>query len=202
MVPETIPSPYVGDQKPDTLSADGKPTQRRPTLVRKREETSLDQDDQTTAWPPSKKARVAFNEDVEVNVVDEPWDKTAELIKEEVRRALQRHANGDSEGYNKIVQVYATEEPDAEPPSAEALKHYTAALLSNVALLNRSTSRLVQLVLKIDWVRRESGFVSLYTKFLGNLVSAQGMWLRDVMERLVRMFVAGTDQLLYQRTCD
>ena len=232
MVPETIPSPLVGAPESDTSSITDKILSRRSPLVRKREDVKeeedeeklsrspvkkakvafngdievkdedlnikeedikvKDEDEEKVSLKPGKKARVAFNEDVEVNLVDD-WNKAPELIREEVHRALKRHALGDSDGYDKIKQVYKQDgQADGEVPSAEVVKYHTAALLSNVALLDRSCSGLVYLVLRSDWVWQDDEYVSLFTKLLGNLVSAQGVWLGAAMEMLVRMFLAGT----------
>ena len=157
-----------------------------------------DEDKEEVSLSSVKKARVAFNEDVEVNLVDD-WNKAPELIREEVHRALKRHAFGDSDGYDKIKQVYKKDgQVDGEVPSPEVVKYHTAALLSNVALLDRSCSGLVYLVLGSDWVWQDDDYVSLFTKLLGNLVSAQGIWLGAAMEMLVRMFLAGTDMLYFR----
>ena len=196
MVPESIFSSLVGAAKPDTSSIADGVLSPRSTLVRKREDANIDLDEEEEEEyrpsSPVKRAKVAFSEDVEVNLVDD-WDKAPELIREEVHRALKRQAQGDSDGYDKIKQVYKTiGRLDDEVPSAETVRYHTVALLSNVELLNRSCSGLVRLVLRSEWVRQDDEYVSLFTKFLEYLVSAQVIWLEEVMEMLVGKFAAGT----------
>ena len=201
MVSTITSSPLAGGTKPSITPTTAKHLSRRPTLVRKRDETDLDRISEHLPSSPTKRARIAFNEDVEVKVMDDDgWDKRREIIREEVGRALQRHASGDSEGYEKLTQVYAAEGPSAELPSNKELKYHTAALLSNVALLNRSCSNLVRAVLRSDWVRRDDDYVSLFTKFLCNLISAQALWLASTLETLVDTFLTSMATNLYPRT--
>ena len=188
----------VGSTEPTSIPGRGKSLSRRPTLVRKRSEAGLDLSRHDPPSSPSKRVKVAFNEDVEVKLVDE-WDRAPEIVREEVNRALRRYTHGDFEGYQRLVNIYSVNEGQAEIPSNSDLEHHTAALLSNVALLNRSCSSLVRAVLHSDWVRRDEHYVSLFTKFLGNLVSAQGAWLAETLESLVASFVRGTSTVcLYQ----
>lgn len=64
---------------------------------------------------PRKKARVQFDEDVEMREI--PYnnkvqngshgttDKSAAVVREEVRRAIQRHVSGgDSEAYDRVKE--------------------------------------------------------------------------------------------------
>ena len=153
-----------------------KPLLRRPTLVRKR-----DDDDEAPPSSPGKRAKVTFDSDVEVRVVDE---NVQNIIHEEVRQAFTRRARGDSSGYLKVKDVYAQKD-GKEDLSPRDVKHYTTALLANVGALNKQSSDLVHAVLSSDWLGREEGYVTLYVRLLANLVSAQGIFLAETIRMLV-----------------
>lgn len=158
---------------------------RRPTLVRKRED-----DDEAPPSSPGKKARVTFDSDVEVRLVS-AWEKAPHLIQEEVRRAFTKRALGDDSGYDKLKDIYSKKNPNEEEMGSVTLKHYTIALLANVSALNKSNSDLVHIVLSGDWLARTDDYVNLYVRLLANLVSAQGVFLADVVRMLVNNLTAG-----------
>lgn len=121
------------------------------------------------------------------------WDneKAPQLIQEEVRRALEQHALGDNSGYNQLKDVYVAKSKAEDAPSTTTLRNYTQALLGNVSSLNRSCSGLVQVILESQWLGRQNDYFTLYVRFLANLVSAQGVFLVDVLRMLVGNFAAG-----------
>ena len=167
-----------------TLSATTKPTVRRPTLIRKRGDTDLDSSRHSTPSSPSKRAKVTFDNEVEVRVMDE-WEKAPAVVREEVRRALDRHAVGDDTTYDQVKEIYTKKVAGQDAPSTATLRSYTAALTSNVSALNRSCSGLVLTVLQSEWTAKDDQYITVYLRFLGNLVSAQGVYLADVLKMLV-----------------
>ena len=177
------------DRQTPTIPA--KATARRPTLVRKRGDTDLDNDANTVPQSPEKRARVSFDEDVQVRFMGD-WEKTPEVIRDEVRRALERHALGDDASYDRVKEIYITEPTAEDAPSPSTLKNYTAALLAHVSTLNRSCSGLVHAILTSEWLGREETYISLFMRFLGTLVSAQGVYLGDVLKMLVENLTNGT----------
>lgn len=158
-----------------------KPLLRRPTLVRKRDD---DDDDEEPPSSPGKRAKVTFDSDVEVRVMDE-WEKAPGLIQEEARRAFAKRALGDNSGYDKLKDVYTPKKDEEEEPSSTTIKNYTIALLGNVSSLNKSNSELVHLVLKSEWLGRQDDYIAVYVRLLANLVSAHGIFLGDTMRMLV-----------------
>ena len=167
-----------------TLSAPTKTTMRRPILTRKRDETDLDSNRHSTPSSPSKRAKVTFDNEVEVRVMDE-WEKAPAVVREEVRRALDRHAAGDDSTYDQVMDIYTKKAVGEDTPSTSTLRSYTAALTSNVSALNRSCSGLVLTVLRSEWTAKDDQYITVYLRFLSNLVSAQGIYLADVLKMLV-----------------
>ena len=159
----------------------------RPKLVRKRSDDDIDSKMGSHSSPrsPSKKARrVSFDDKVEVRFLDS-GEKPLEIVREEVKWALERHAKGDDMLYAQILELYIAR-PDAEDaPSVATLRNYTTALLSQVSRLHNSCSKLVHAVLRSQWLGRTETYVTLFSRFLGSLVSAQGGFLGDVLRMLV-----------------
>ena len=153
--------------------------QRRPTLVRKRHDIKDD-----SPPSPGKRAKVSFDSNVEMRLVED-WEKAPQLIQEEVRHALEQHALGDNSGYLRVKEVFIPKDNVEDEPSSTTIWNYTSALLGNVSSLNRSCSDLVHVVLKYQWLARLDDYVTLYTRFLANLVSSHGVFLADVLRMLV-----------------
>jgi RNA polymerase I-specific transcription initiation factor RRN3 len=152
---------------------------------------------------PRKKTRVQFDEDVEMREIsynaetqgEGQWttEKSAAVVREEVRRAIQRHVSGgDSEAYDRVKEVFsinprrldANGMPPSNLPTHTTLKHHLMGLLSNVAALDRSCNGLVQAVLDSEWLGRDESYIKLYIRFLGNLAAAQGSYLGSVLKML------------------
>lgn len=145
---------------------------------------------------PKKRARVQFESDVEMRRLQTPADgeeneKSAAVVREEVRRAIQRHVSGtDSEAYDRIKEIFSIDPKKAEEdgsyePTHTTLKRHLMGLLSNVAALDRNCSGLVNAVLSSEWLGRDDSYVKLFIRFLGNLAAAQGGYLRSVLKMLV-----------------
>ena len=116
-------------------------------------------------------------------------------MREEIRRALQRHVSGaDSEGYDQIKEIFTTDPKEApneatsEIPSPTLIKRHMMGLLSNVAALNRDCSGLVHAVLGSEWLGRDESYVKLFVRFLGNLATTHAGYMRAVLKMLVNYF--------------
>ncbi|KAL8734149.1 MAG: hypothetical protein Q9166_001634 [cf. Caloplaca sp. 2 TL-2023] len=157
---------------------------RKSTLVRKREN-----DDMLAPSSPSKRSKVSFDSDVEVRMVEE-CEKSPAVIQDGVRRALLKRAAGDNTGYDRMKAIYIPAEDDQDEPSFATVRNHTAALLSNVSMLNKSCADLVHAVLSSDWLGRSEEYVHLFTQFLANLVSTQALYLPDVLRMLVENITA------------
>ena len=157
---------------------------RRPTLVRKRDDTDLALGASSGPESPGKRARVTFDNHVEVRTVA-PWEELPEIIQEEVRRAIDLYHMGDDTGYNKIQDVFAARSDAEEFLSETTFINYVLALLSYASQLDRSCSSLVHAVLNTNWLGRDENAATVYIRFLGSLVVAQGCYLMDVLRKLV-----------------
>lgn len=149
---------------------------------------------------PPKRARVQFDASAEKGRVhdDTQREKSVALIREEIRRAIQRHVSGtDSEGYDQIMEVFTTDpkklydEDSPEIPSPTAMKRHLSGLLSNVSSLDRNCSGLVHAVLSSEWLGRDESYIKLFIRFLGNLSAAHTGYLRSVLKMLVNYFGEG-----------
>lgn len=166
------------------VAPETKPLLRRPTLVRKRDDTDMDLDAISVPPSPGKRSKVTFDTDVKIRIMDE-WEKGAELIREEVRRAIEKRARDENTGYDRVKEVFTIEPTAEDVPSPTTMRNYLLALLSNVASLNKSCSGLVHAVLESQWLGRDEAYVALYIRFLGTLVSAQGGFVGAVLRMLV-----------------
>ncbi|PWY86868.1 RNA polymerase I-specific transcription initiation factor RRN3 superfamily [Aspergillus heteromorphus CBS 117.55] len=146
---------------------------------------------------PRKRSRVTFNRDVSYH--NEPErkrqpEKSVAVVREEVRRAIQRHVSGTgSEAYDCIKERFSLDPRRRDQdnmfaydvPTNTSLRHHLLGLLSNVASLDRSCNGLVHAVLNSVWLGRDESYIKLYIRFIGNLAAAQGSYLGPVLKMLV-----------------
>ncbi|QSS61676.1 RNA polymerase I-specific transcription initiation factor RRN3 [Histoplasma capsulatum] len=120
-------------------------------------------------------------------------EKSTAMVREEVRRAIQRHLIGDSEAYDRVKEIFAADptelEDDGSPvydlPSPTSLRNHLLGLFSNVSALDGSCSGLVHAVLRSEWLGRDEEYVKLFVRFLGTLAAARGTYLNSVLRVLV-----------------
>ena len=125
---------------------------------------------------------------------DETIETPFFLINEEVRLAFDKHGWSDDSGYDKIKNMYSSKKDPKDEVSSTVLEAYTAALLSNVVRLNRTSSDLVHTVINSQWLGREDEYAKLFTKLLGSLVAQHGQYLGEVLRMLVENLTSGKRQ--------
>lgn len=197
--------PVAAPYEPKALPKPSKPLLRRPTLsgtIRKSDDADLSDELLST---PTKRARVTFNPTVEEKVMEaySVKGRSAEVIRAEVRRAIESHKRGEGGDYDALKDVFAPrdkvepgdvdEEDEDEEAAALArvdLKTYLVVLTNHVSSLKGCTG-LVRSVLACDWIGRDTGFVKAYIQFLAHLTSAHGGYLRLVLDMLVGYFLGG-----------
>ena len=161
--------------------------------------------------PRKKRARVTFEMDLPASnqecaagqdqmqgpngAVDRPasTEKSAALVREEVRRAIQRHLAGDSDAYDRIKEIFTADptklEDDGSPvydlPTHASLKNHLQGLQANVAALDGNCNGLVHAVLSSQWIGRDEKYVKQFVRFLGTLAVAKGAYLNSVLKMLV-----------------
>lgn len=136
-----------------------------------------------------KRYKVQFNKADDKTEVF--WsDKSQHLVKEEVRRALERYTavDGDSTAYDSLKEILTTRPTANDAPSPTLLKRYIVALTSHATLLGKRCSGLVRAILDCSWLGRDDDFIGYYRRLLVNLISAHGGHAQVVMEALVDRF--------------
>lgn len=193
--PSTPSTVFPPTPSPSTLAAKlpVKPLLRRSTLsgtIRKRDEYEVDIDIDPISPPtsPGKRLRVTFNPEVLVKTMDDQNEKSIELVREEVRNALDSKISGQDAAYVRLRSILKTRPTSADAPSNATLRNYVIALTTNVAKLNSSCRGLIEDVLACDWLGRRDDFINSYIRFLGNLVSVQGGYIGAVITMLVGKF--------------
>ncbi|CAJ2501551.1 Uu.00g044040.m01.CDS01 [Anthostomella pinea] len=148
---------------------------------------------------PRKRQRVEF--DMNNIEVHEIGARSFEEIKQEVKKALDRHERGDDEEYDMLKETLGGKQPfydeddeDLNPTvparQRQELKGYLVALLSFTPRMGRSCDGLVRSVLQCQWLGRDDQFANIYIQFLASLVSAQGGRLTQVLSMIVSKFSA------------
>jgi RNA polymerase I-specific transcription initiation factor RRN3 len=184
IVPQRPSEPLTLKSKPI------KPLLRR-AAIRKSDDAGLDGD--VLSRPPSpKKAKVTFSSQVE-EYSPRPSMRSLESVRGEVRRAIEGHGRGDSEGYDTIKEIFAPRRggDDATDLDQGGMRQYLLALASCASSLNRGCKGLVGSLLACEWMGRDEAFVKVYVQFLGSLVSTQGIYVSSVLGMLVGHFLGG-----------
>jgi RNA polymerase I-specific transcription initiation factor RRN3 len=190
-----------------------KPLLRRSTLsgtVRTRDEAGLDDESDismTAPSSPSKRAKtVSFSELVDEQAISpfQTLDLDLESVRSDVRRAIEGHVRGIvEEGYDALKDMFrpVRKGMSGTGPSNDTLRANLLALTGCVSLLGKSCSSLVKLMLEFEWMGRDEGLVKVYVHFLGNLASAQGVYVESVLAMLVEKFTGSKYSLLSMCDC-
>lgn len=134
---------------------------------------------------PSKRPRVKFDADVDIVSADDEDDLDPLVVKEQVRRAIERHLSHDSESYERLKGIFAADPDKETSPSTKVLKCHILALEANVAKLRKECGSLVQTVIQSEWVGRDDNYVAVFVRLLGALAVAQGGFVSSIVGMLV-----------------
>ena len=134
---------------------------------------------------PSKRSRVTFDSDVEIVSADDDEELDPLVVKEQVRRAIERHLFRTDEAYERIKGYFTCSPEKSNAPSTKVLKVHLQALLANVTSLGKDCSDLVNAVLYSEWVGRDDTYYALFVRFLNNLAAAQHGYQSKIMSVLV-----------------
>ncbi|EOD49013.1 RNA polymerase i-specific transcription initiation factor rrn3 family protein [Neofusicoccum parvum] len=157
------------------------------SLKRKHTEPDSDNDGYPTG-NAAKRPRVSFDASVDIRFLEDFDEKGIELIREEVRRGIEKHVAGDSTIYDEIKTLFKTRPTAKDAPSTKLLGKYVMALIGNVSLLNKNCSGLAHAILDCQWLARDEGFTRLYFTLLANLMSAHGGYTSQILQSLVKYF--------------
>lgn len=188
--PASIRPPPTTVQSTPNLKSVSRPISisRRSTLKRSIDDSSL----APLSSSPSKKHRVKFDADVDIVSADDDDDLDPLVVKEQVRRAIERHYNHDSESYERIKSVFGADSDKESSPSTRILKTHLLALEANISRLGKQCGSLVQAVIQSEWVGKDDNYVTLFVRFLGNLAVAQGGYINSIIGMLVDLL--GTEK--------
>jgi RNA polymerase I-specific transcription initiation factor RRN3 len=155
----------------------------------KRKNPDFSSDVENTNSSQLKRRRVAFNPDVDVRILSDENDKSLELVHEEVRRAIEKHAAGDKAAYDMLKGLFREDPKSTSAPLTALLQKYVIALTNNVHLLDYSCKGLVHAMIDCSWTARNDSFVRTYRSFLNSLLSIQSGYMSTVLQVLVVMFL-------------
>ncbi|KAF2719908.1 RNA polymerase I-specific transcription initiation factor RRN3 [Polychaeton citri CBS 116435] len=161
-----------------------------PLVGVKRDSSYLDTDSDTQLLSSSTK-KLRFDDNVDVRIMDDWNEKSLELVREEVRLAVDQHSteSGDADDvqYARLVQLLNVDVGDGDAPGSRLLKKYLVALSGQVSRL-KGCGKLVMAILDLSWLGRDDEFISLYARFLALLASAHSRYILPITERLVSNF--------------
>ncbi|KAF2266008.1 RNA polymerase I-specific transcription initiation factor RRN3 [Lojkania enalia] len=167
------------------------------SLKRKHSDSHLNADDFPSAQ--IKRRRVTFDPEVDVHILPDVNEKSLELVGEEVRRALERHEEGDNADYDQIRQLLGLKPTSADAPLTSLLQKYVIALTNHAPLLDRKCTSLVHAIIDSSWIARNEQFVRCYRHLLWSLLSVHPGYTSSVLHMLVNMFVDLPSPLLRQQ---
>ncbi|KAI2776066.1 RNA polymerase I-specific transcription initiation factor RRN3 [Daldinia loculata] len=168
------------------------------TTKRTSDDAGLDSDSMEAPESPRKRQKVEF--DLNNIEIHEIGIRSVDEVKQEVRKALDRHDQGDDEDYDILKETLSgkqssyedDEDEDADPTlpakRRQELKVYLISLASFSPRLGRSCDGLVKGVLQCQWLGRDEQFAKIYVQFLAALVSAQGARLTQVLSSILDRF--------------
>jgi RNA polymerase I-specific transcription initiation factor RRN3 len=140
--------------------------------------------------PPAKRPKVQFSSDNKVFTLKN-WDddKTLSLVREEVRRALEKHAARESSLYDGLREILTIKPTATEAPSSTLLKRYMVAITGLCSVMGRKGGALVKSITEMHWLGRDEEFVVLYRRLLANIISTYGGYSHEILGSLVDRFM-------------
>ena len=159
------------------------------SLKRKQTEPSSSPVAEKTGPGQAKRRRVTFDPEVDVRILCDPNEKSLELVGEEVRRAIEKHAAGEKAAYDGLKALFKEAPTSATAPLSRLLQKYVIALTDNTPLLDANCKGLVHAVIDCSWIARNDDFLRSFQIFLRRLLSVQSGYMSTVLQMLVDMFL-------------
>ncbi|KAJ4352861.1 DNA independent RNA polymerase I transcription factor [Ascochyta clinopodiicola] len=156
------------------------------SLKRKQRDASSDAENDTVAQV--KRRRVTFDPDVDVRIVTDV-EKSTELVAEEVRRAIEKHAAGEKGEYDQLRSLFSDSPTAPGTAHSALLQKYVIALTDVVPLLDYNCKGLVHAIIDCCWIARNEHFVRSYRNLLRSLLSVHPAYMSTVLQMLVSMFL-------------
>lgn len=136
----------------------------------------------------AKKRKVAFSSEPSIHVLDDHGEKSATLVREEIRHAITQHLADVQAEYNEIVHILSLEPHDEDAVSDSLLSKYLVGLTSNASMLSRSCADLVHAALGMKWLDRDEKIVQNYIRFLSHLAISNSGYVSAILKMLVDNF--------------
>jgi RNA polymerase I-specific transcription initiation factor RRN3 len=155
----------------------------------KRKQSDANYENDMILSSQTKRRRVTFDPEVDVRMLADPDEKSLELVGEEVQRALEKHAVGDTISYDQIRTLFTEKPTSSNAPLTRLLHKYLIALTNNAPHLDHSRRGLVHAIIDCSWIARNEHFVRSYRRFLSSLLSVQPGYTSTVLSMLVNAFV-------------
>lgn len=144
----------------------------------------------TSDQPTVKRPRVQFKSENTIHTLKQ-WDdtKTLSLIKEEVKRALEKKLAHEDTLFNALCDLLSQKPNAVEVLPSKVLKKYLSAIQSLATTVQRTGHALVEAITQISWLGRDEEFVRMYTVLLHSLVSKHPGYAQVVYSSLLDRFV-------------
>ncbi|CAN9202372.1 hypothetical protein CUC08_Gglean008762 [Alternaria sp. MG1] len=155
----------------------------------KRKQTDHSSDAENTVPNQLKRRRVTFDPEVDVRILSEHHEKSLELVGEEVRRAIEKHATGEKAAYDGLKALFKEPPTSTSAPLSRLLQKYVIALSEHTPKLDSNCKGLVHAVIDCSWIARNEDFLRSYRIFLRRLLSVQSSYMSTVLQMLVDMFL-------------
>ncbi|CAE6522773.1 unnamed protein product [Rhizoctonia solani] len=111
-----------------------------------------------------------------------------------VKNALKERLRGNPEPFHELIGQFGPAK--LNEADGGSLRSWIAALSHVVSSLERSHAPLVEAVLATPWMTFGDAFTTIYTNFVGVLVSARPEYLTSVLSRCVQGFTYQTYEAL------
>lgn len=155
----------------------------------KRKASDADNVDDGPPSSPVKRSKVSFDTSInKIHNLDDYNNKSLPLVREEVRRAVERHRTGDSGAYDSLKELLTTDSFSDEALSSDLLHKHVLAFTSLAPALGKGCSGLVNAILNCAWLGRSESFLESYHRLLTSLISAQSGYAAPVLQYLVGQF--------------
>jgi len=156
----------------------------------KRTASNSDISDDSQSSTPAKRSKVSFDTSInKIHNLEDYNERSSALVREEVRRAVDRHRLGDHAAYDNLRELLTVDPFSEDAISSALLRKHIHAFTTLSTFLAKGCSSLVHAIIHCSWLGRDEDFINAYLRLLVSLITAQSGYTHPILSSLVQKFV-------------
>ena len=155
----------------------------------KRSSSDIDSSDNSQSSTSAKRSKVSFDTSInKIHNLEDYNNRSSALVREEVRRAVDRHRLGDHTAYDNLRELLTADPFSEGAISSALLRKHVHAFTTLSTSIAKGCSSLVDAIIHCSWLGRDEDFIGAYLRLLVSLITAQSGYTHPILLSLVQKF--------------